>query len=243
MRRNLFQLSIVMLALLIVSACGGKPERGSPEWDKALEDREILVESTDVEGSDLQVVTAIGVMDVPPEVAWQVFADVSDFKTFLWRMEDSIEYPKQGDERVIEFVVNAPALAMGAGFNRIQIKASLVSTEYDSGVRIGEFTMLEGNVARAYGSWRIEPWKGEKRSKVSFSMFIDFGDIYLPDSIVDYMSQVYLKDFLIAWGENLREHVENPENRIVYEQQAAKAAGKDPSKIGPNLEGVDDFLQ
>lgn len=238
-RKNFFLLVLVAL----VCACGGKPERGTAEWDAALEDREILVETTDVEGSDLQVVTAIGVMDVPPDVVWQVFSDVSKFDTILWRMEESTELPRESGERRIEFVVNAPPLALGAGFDRIQMKASLVDNVYDSGVRIGEFTMIEGNVARAYGSWRVEPWKNTKKSKVSFSMFIDFGDIYLPDNIVDYMSSVYLKDFLVEWGGQLREHVENPENRIVYERQAIKAAGGDPSDAGPNLQGIDDFLQ
>lgn len=232
----------IMVALALVSGCGGKlPQRGSPEFDERLRDREILIGTEDVEGTGLKVVRAMGWTDMPADVVWEVFQDFDSFDKFLYRVEESKELPPHGDKRVMRIVVNAPAIALTSGYDRIVMVAEIEeSISADGTVRRGEFTSIQGNIKRAYGSWVVENYgpNGDE-TLVTFSMFIDFGKVYIPDDAANY----FVTDFLERWGNNLREYAEEPNTRIKLEKAAALRKGKDPSEVGPKLDNIGDFLQ
>lgn len=232
----------IVLMLVMVAGCGGKlPQRGSPEFDERLREREILVGTEDVEGTGLKVVRAMGWTDLPPDVVWEVFQDLDSFDKFLYRVEESKELPPRGNKRVMRIVVNAPPIALASGYDRIVMVAEIEeSISADGTVRRGEFTSIQGNIKRAYGSWVVENYGPDgNETLVSFSMFIDFGKVYIPDDTANY----FVTDFLERWGNNLREYAEEPNNRIKLEKAAALRKGKDPSEVGPKLDNIGDFLQ
>lgn len=231
----------LLFVLILAAGCGGKViDRNAPDFDKRIRSGEVFVWTDDVEGTDLKVVRAMGWSDVPPEAAWEVFQDLNNLHTFLTRMEESKELPDNGNKRVLRIVVNAPPIAIAGGYDRIVMVAEIEESESPEGVRRGEFTSIQGNIKRAYGSWTVEPYgKDGRETLVTFSMFIQFTEFYIPDDAANY----FVSDFLERWANDLRAYVEGPNNRIKLEKAAAIRAGKDASEVGPKLDNIGDFLQ
>lgn len=232
----------VLFALVLAVGCGGKlPQRGSAEFEQRLREGEVLVGTEDVEGTGLKVVRAMGWTDIDADTVWEVFQDLDNLHTFLDRVEESKELPMHGDKRVMRIVVNAPTVALAAGYDRMVMVAEIEeSISSDGNVRRAEFTSIQGNIKRAYGSWSVENFGPDgKETLVTFSMFIDFGKVYIPDDTANY----FVSQFLERWGNDLRNYAQDPNNRIKLEKAAAIRKGADPSEVGPKLDNIGDFLQ
>ncbi len=226
--------------VVMVSACAGKiPERGSPEWTKrVMVNKEILVSTDDVPNTRLKVVRAVGWSHLSHQAAWEIFQDIPAMKTYLYRIVESDELPRQGDKRIIRLVVNAPPVALTSGYDKIDITAEVDETISEDGKTMrGDFVAIKSNVKNAYGNWTVEEYEGGVL--IYFSMFIDFGKVFIPDDAANF----FVKDFLERWGKDLRTYAELPPNKVRLEQAAAKRAGKDPNKVAPVIEGMDDFVR
>ena len=226
------------LGMLALCACAGMPERGTPEWNKRVLSGDVLVVADDVPDTRLKIVKATGWTPLKPDVAWEIFQDINSMHTYLYRVIESRELQPQGGKRVIRLVVNAPPIALTSGYDKIDMTAEVTETiREDGSLRRGDFVSIRSNVKNAYGAWEIEPYMNG--SLITFSMFIDFGKVYIPDDAANF----FVKDFLVTWGKDLREWAEAPQNRVRLEQNAARRAGKDPNDVAPTLDGAMDFLR
>lgn len=227
-----------LVAAILVVACGGKiPERGSAEWRRALDKGEIFITTQTVPNTNLKQASAVGVIDAPIEVAWELFADADKWNQFLMNVKESRELPSDGHERLMEIVIEPPAIAVG--FNDIHFKASISETiNHRDGIWRGDYQAIEGNIERGYGAWQLEKWS-EGRTLITFTVFNDFGY----PSTLDPAVNIFTADFLEAWAQNLRDRVSDPAVRFELEQKAKARWDRGGSEAGPKIDDLGDIMR
>lgn len=225
--------------LIAIAGCGGGKAvvRGTDVWNKrVLEKREVVVTTQDVEGTGLKLTQAVGWTNVDSETVWQAFLQVDDFDQFLDRVVLSEELPPVDGKRMFRIEVNAPPVALAAGYDKIWAVA-VIEEFNEGGVRRADFQATEGNIKRLSGSWGVEPFNGG--TLVTFSMFIDFGRIVVPDNTANY----FVRDFIETWGHNLRDYVEDPVQRARLEWAAARRLGDPEANSAPSIDSLSDMLR
>lgn len=228
------------VAVALGACAKGAPERGSKEWRRQLERGDVIIDARDIPSTGLKLATVTTLVDAPPELVWEVFQDAGEFRRFLYRVKDSAELERRGDNRYFKISIEPDALArMVTG--DITFTAEISETvDLQAGVWRGDFTGVEGNVDRVYGAWRLESY-GEQRTLVQFSTFIDLG---YPGTI-DLTVNSYTANLLDHWAQDLRDYVRDRGVRMDLERRAAaRAAGKyDQPVSAPMVEGLDDLMR
>ncbi len=92
--------------LLLLAACGKPLAVGTPEFDQALKEGEIIVLTQAVEGTDLQTVIAYAALKTDIEAFWMMIMDFNRFDEFLPRVDGMKVLRREGKIRYINMKIN-----------------------------------------------------------------------------------------------------------------------------------------
>lgn len=93
-----FRLLLIILFLSGFASLGHTEE----DIDARLEEGEIIASSEDVEGTRVKKGTVTGVINVPPEIVWQVITDNNNFKIFMPQTLDSLIVTKEKVAKILK---------------------------------------------------------------------------------------------------------------------------------------------
>lgn len=151
----------------------------SDDVDARLAKGEVLVRSEKVEGADMPVTHALGVVNAPPEKVWAIVSDCNNFTKNLPRIAEAKELERKGDTVVCRVVTKLPfPLKNLAGVTR-------AVHEVSAGERwTRTWDLIEGDYEYNRGAWTLTPFAGDpKRTLVRYRIHVQ-PKISVPSSLI-----------------------------------------------------------
>ncbi|RAL20355.1 hypothetical protein DL240_17385 [Lujinxingia litoralis] len=136
-------------ALLITLTLGASVATAD---DTRLAAGEILVETSDVSGSDIPRITVTAVVDAPPSRVWAVVSDCANYSKTMPRIEESRLIRREGSTFVCETVVGLP-------FPLSDLRSTTTATHTEGPNEWRrQWSMIEGNYRFNNGYWSLKPY-------------------------------------------------------------------------------------
>lgn len=190
----LFAAVCLLLAPLAPAARSTVPDP-DPEQMKRLEEGEVVVSDTSVEGPDgLKQMRghAMVIIDAPPERVWSTIMDHEHFEEFMPSVRECSIVEQQGNSRVVSYNLKV-AWADISYFLKL---------DYDP-----ETWHVDGaldktrphEISDTRCTWDLAPLDGGKRTQVNYSVYIDSGR-FIPTFVERMLSKRQLPTVL----ENVR---------------------------------------
>jgi hypothetical protein len=196
---------LAAVALLLTAATGPRaavPDpsptlqspKGTPLNDserRAVEQGEILVELTAIEGTPVKKAVAVAVIDAPPEDVFAILTNYHEFPEFMPYCRKVTFEGKEGEKSRVRFELEFP-WPIGDRYYTLELKNWRFEQrpdgrEPDAGipqavVLINSWTYVpdSGNIKDTYGSWEVRSYperteQGPARSFVRYTVFTDPG--------------------------------------------------------------------
>lgn len=131
--------------------------------DARLDRGEVIVETHPVDGSDLPEITAVGVIDVPPERVWQILDHCGDYARTMPRVKAARELSRQGTTVRCELVIDSPWPL--PKLHSITVAEHIV----EPGKWTRRWKLESGDYRENTGSWTLVP-RGEGRTLVEYRL-------------------------------------------------------------------------
>lgn len=149
------------------------------DTDKKLEAGEVIISNEKVEGYDLPRVSAIGVIEAPPEKVWAIVEDCENYEKTMVRIADAKLLERDGGTVICRVTADLPWPVPD-----LTSETRAVHT-VEPGVRWErKWTMIKGDYRANTGSWTLTPYKGDpKRTLARYQLHID-PKIHVPDSFI-----------------------------------------------------------
>ncbi|MBI4617021.1 MAG: SRPBCC family protein [Planctomycetes bacterium] len=159
-----------------------RPETGLTEADRRrLESGELLVSSETA--SDRARARAIGLVDAPPDVVWDVITDYDGYREFM---------PMTVESRVERVEGNSVDLFMELKvlIKRIRYRIRLF---LDRPARTVDWERIDGDLKANEGSWRLAPYdnggaSGRGRTLATYTVRLEIG-FFVPAAIADRLTK------------------------------------------------------
>ncbi|MBL8954482.1 MAG: hypothetical protein JNK82_27130 [Myxococcaceae bacterium] len=164
-----------MSPLLILTLLAAEAD----DTEKRLAAGEVIITSDKVEGSDMPRVTAVGVIDAPPEKVWAIVEDCANYSKNMVRIGESKLISREGNTFTCEVTADLPWPVPD-----LTSQTRAVHT-IEPGVRWQrKWSMIKGDYNRNDGSWVLTPYKGDpNRTLGQYQLHVE-PKIHVPDSLV-----------------------------------------------------------
>jgi len=160
--------------------------------EKRLAAGEVIISNEKIEGSDMPRVTALGVIDAPPEKVWALVEDCANYSKTMVRIEESKQIERDGGTVICEVTADLPWPVPN-----LSSRTRAVHT-VEPGVRWQrKWTMIKGDYTRNDGSWTLTPYKGDpNRTLAQYQLHVE-PKIHVPDSIIASGQRKSLPDLFV----------------------------------------------
>ncbi len=199
MRKELLICFAVTIAVFAaMTSFGGELTKDEME---ELREGEIIVKYRNkLEGTDLRVVQATGVIDAPRARVWKVIGDYANYKDFMPQVCESEIRKKKGNTTWQYQKLHVPWPFPGDG------TWYLIRLEHQPEKFFVQWEMEDGNIDINHGSWKLEPFgeKGDKTIAI-YSLVVDPG-YKLPAFVVDFATKTTVPKIIEA----VRERAPDP---------------------------------
>jgi len=188
-------------AIAIFAALSSHGRDLTKEQLKELKNGEIIVKYREkLEGTDLRIVEATGVIDAPPDRVWKVIGDYENYKDFMPQVCESEVRKKEGNATWQYQKLHVPWPFPGDG------TWYLIRLEHHPEKYFVQWEMEDGNIKINHGSWKLEPFgeKGDKTLAI-YSLVVDPG-YKLPAFVVDFATKTTVPNIIEA----VRKRVPHP---------------------------------
>jgi carbon monoxide dehydrogenase subunit G len=150
-----------------------RPVDPSIDYQNRLVNGEIIVGMKN--DGDTRLVTGTCVINESPDRVWPVIANPFEFKgTIEPRMKDVQVVVDKSDVSVLKVTLDMTCLYPNFNYT--------VESRYENGQRIF-FHRVGGSLKDFKGSWEMSPFDGGKKTKLTYSMYIDPG-FFVPQWIM-----------------------------------------------------------
>jgi ribosome-associated toxin RatA of RatAB toxin-antitoxin module len=149
------------------------------DTDKRLEAGEVIITSEKVEGSSLPRVTALGVIEAPPEKVWALVEDCENYEKTMVRIADATELERDGGTVVCRVTADLPWPVPNLTSETRAVHTVEPGVKWER-----RWTMIKGDYRLNNGGWTLTPYKGDpKRTLAQYQLHID-PKIHVPDSFI-----------------------------------------------------------
>ena len=156
---------------------------GEPSWKKAAQSDGVAVYTRVKKGTNLQELTAVGMIDAPPLQVWKAVRDYDNYKTKMPYTEESRVLSKAPDGKSLTFysVINAPLVSRRDYVIRVRDESAW---QDGKGFLKATWTSIQDGpppkpdvvrVAINDGSWLLEPKQDGKKTLATYYVFTDPG--------------------------------------------------------------------
>jgi len=195
---------LIFLVSVVAILAAPTSSRGAEFTKSELEDLkkgEIIVKYREkLEGTDLRIVEATGVVDAPRDRVWKVIGDYENYEEFMPQVCESEVRKKEGNTTWQYQKLSIPWPLPGNG------TWYLIRLRHQPEKYFVQWEMEEGNIDTNYGSWKLEPFgeKGDKTLAI-YSLVVDPG-YKLPAFVVDFATKTTVPKIIEA----VRKRVPDP---------------------------------
>ena len=149
------------------------------DTEKRLAAGEVIITTDKIEGSDMARVTAVAVIDAPPEKVWAIVEDCANYSKNMVRIGESKLISREGNTFVCEVTADLPWPVPDLTSQTRAVH------DIEPGVRWQrKWTLLKGDYTRNDGSWTLTHYKGDpNRTLGQYQLHIE-PKIHVPDSLI-----------------------------------------------------------
>lgn len=139
-------------AIFLTLILGASPAFADNE---KLADGEVIVETTDVSGSDIPRMTVTGVIDAPPTEVWKIVSDCANYSETMPRIKESRQVSRSGSTVICETTVGLP-------FPLSDLRSTTTGIHTEGPVEWRrQWSMIEGNYRFNEGYWSLKTFNGD----------------------------------------------------------------------------------
>ena len=140
-----------MLALIL-----WPPDAAAKDWNRALDQGEILVYTTAVKGSDVPATVVKAVINAAPEKVWDIVSHCARYPRTMVHIKAATEVSRKGNDIVCRVTVDMP-------FPYSDLTATTRVVHQVGGGRWSRrWTLMHGDYTANSGSWLLQPFGGDK---------------------------------------------------------------------------------
>ncbi len=163
-----------MIALLLVTLLAAEDDTA-----KRLEAGEVIITNEKLEGSSVPRVTAVGVIEAPPEKVWAIIEDCANYSKNMVRIGASKLIERDGGTFICEVTADLPWPVPD-----LTSRTRAVHTIEPGVLWQRKWSMISGDYHKNEGSWTLTPYKGEPgRTKAQYQIHVE-PKIHVPDSFI-----------------------------------------------------------